>query len=208
MNFFYRFKLILFFIISITYIGCGSSKEISKHEKYDKESSEEKNLSRSKQEQLGMMILEQARIEQQNPMYSKEKDSTILYWLNNALILLNNHTKCNIYALNTIYKAGFKCPDVNVITHDLMDTLRFNEFIPYISGNDPDEIIKGDLIVWHGHVIIFDKLVKLSNRIFAQAWWAGTRQADNGENIINNVIYGKYPLEGYYIVRRPVISSR
>ena len=60
------------------------------------------------------------------------------------------------------------------------------------------------MIVWNGHVIIFDYLIKTKEKIYAQAWWAGTRQKDNNVNVINNVKYGKYQLKGYYIVRRPI----
>jgi hypothetical protein len=40
--------------------------------------------------------------------------------------------------------------------------------------------------------------------LYAQAWWSGTSQEDNNDNVINNVKYGKYPLKGNYIVRRPI----
>ncbi len=178
--------------------SCTSSKET-------KEEEETKNKTETiTEETQGAAIMDVARTEQMNPMYSKSQDSTYLYWLNNKLILLDGQTKCNIYAINTLFKAGFKTPDVNVLTRDLMDTSRFNDILPVVGISDPDAATKGDLIVWNGHVIIFDHIVKIKNDTYAQAWWAGTRQADNGENIVNNVVYGKYKLSGYYLVRRPV----
>jgi hypothetical protein len=204
---FRKFKFIVIYLFILSAYGCGSSGEISRHKELsEEESGLKRKISESVKEQeiLGGIILDQAKIEQQNEMYSKNKDTTYLYWLDNALLILNNQSKCNIYALNTLFKAGFKCPDVNVVTHDLMDTTRFNEYIPYIKTKSPEDIVRGDLVIWYGHVIIFDRLVTVSNKNYAQAWWAGTRQLDNGENIFNNVIFGKYPLEGYYVVRRPV----
>ena len=154
----------------------------------------------------GSMILSQARIEQMNGMYSPSQDSTYLYWLGNKLILLYNSTKCNVFALNTLQKSGFKTPKVNALCRDLYDTTRFNEVFPYVTINDLSEIKKGDLVIWSGHVILFDYLhaPNKQKRIYAQAWWAGTSQADNGSNIMNNVIYGKYELKGNFVVRRPV----
>lgn len=149
-------------------------------------------------------IIEAAKAEQQNTMYSKSQDSTYLYWLNNKLILLDGQTKCNIYALNCLYRAGFRTPDVNALSRDLADTSKFTDILPIVGISEPDSAKKGDLIAWTGHVIIFDELVKIKNDIYARAWWAGTRQADNGENIINNVVYGKYKLSGFYVIRRPV----
>lgn len=150
------------------------------------------------------LIMSIAMLERENPMYSRHHDSTYLYWLDSQLIILKNRTKCNIYAINVLHRAGFKTPNVNVLTHDLMDVSRFNDIFPVIRINDYDEIMKGDLVVWHGHVIIFESLRILNNKHFANAWWAGTRQKDNGDNIKNNVIFGRYPLEGNFIVRRPL----
>lgn len=178
--------------------GCSSSKET-------REDEETKNKTETiTEEQSGALIIEAAKAEQMNQMYSKSQDSTYLYWLNNKLILLNGQTKCNIYAINTLFKAGFKTPDVNVLTRDLMDTSRFNDILPVVGISDSEPARKGDLIVWNGHVIIFDHIVMIKTDTYAQAWWAGTRQSDNGENIVNNVVYGKYKLSGYYLIRRPV----
>jgi hypothetical protein len=55
-------------------------------------------------------------------MYSISEDTAFLYWLDNQIITLNNSTKCNIFALNVLYKAGFKCPEINTLTYDLRDT--------------------------------------------------------------------------------------
>ncbi|MGH2574919.1 MAG: hypothetical protein ACRDFC_04375, partial [Ignavibacteria bacterium] len=156
------------------------------------------------EEAHGALIINTAKDEQQNEMYSKSQDSTYLYWLNNKLILLNVQSKCNIFAINTLFKAGFKTPKDNVLTKDLIDTSKFKDIIPIVGISDPESAKKGDLIAWNGHVIIFDYLVKIKEDLYAQAWWAGTRQKDNGDNVINNVVYGKYKLSGYYIVRRPV----
>ena len=188
-----RFKIIyLLLFISSLLTGCTSSK-------YEKE----EEIVIEPVEGQGALIIQTAVEEQQNEMYSPKKDSVYLYWLDNQLLVIKNTTKCNIYALNTLYKAGFKTPTVNALTRDLMDKTRFTDVLPIVNISDPEEIIKGDLVVWYGHVIIFDYLVKKKNKLYAQAWWAGTSQEDNNDNIINNVKYGKYPLKGNYIVRRP-----
>lgn len=176
--------------------GCSASK----YEEKEKEAEIEVKPG----EEQGLLIMKTAKEEQKNEMYSPKEDSTYLYWLDNQLIILYNTTKCNIFVLNTLYKAGFKCPDVNTLTKDLMDETRFTDIFPVVDISSPDEIMKGDLIVWYGHVIIFDYLVKTKNKTYAQAWWSGTSQEDNDDNIVNNVKYGKYPLKGNYIVRRPI----
>lgn len=150
------------------------------------------------------VIFSTAFEEQKNPMYAKDADTIFLYWLNNRILELGYQSRCNIFALNTLHKAGFKCPDVNTLTRDMMDTTRFNNIFAYIRVDTISQIRKGDLLVWNGHVIIFEKLVKSREKYFAQAIWAGTSKDDDGKTIINNVIYGKYPLEGYFIIRRPV----
>ncbi|MBM4158499.1 MAG: hypothetical protein FJ216_06935 [Ignavibacteria bacterium] len=186
---------ILIFSILLT-TGCTSSHKKGDSEINDENFSEE--LSKN-----GKIIIETAKEEQNNPMYSPEVDTTILYWLENKIIILENATKCNIYALNTLYKAGFMCPKDNTLTRDLMDTVKYNEIFPVIKIEKYSDIKKGDLIVWNGHVIIFDSLIIIKNVIYAMAYWAGTRQEDNKENIINNVSHGKYKLEGNFIIRRP-----
>lgn len=198
---YFRITIVSLIAAALTFSACSPSKE----------SSEEKEETETKtepvyEEQAGSLIISAAEAEQQNPMYAKSQDSTYLYWLDNKLILLNGQTKCNIYALNTLFKAGFKTPDVNVLTRDLMDENKFKDIFPIVGISEPELARKGDLIAWNGHVIIFEHLVKVKNDTYAQAWWAGTRRADNGENIINNVCYGKYKLSGHYLIRRPVIK--
>jgi len=194
------------FVISIAisgfiyFTGCSSSKTTETEETTETTETTEQKY----EEAEGTMIMNAAKEERQNEMYSKSVDSTYLYWLNNKLLLLKNHTKCNIYALNTLFKAGFKTPKVNALTKDLVDTAKFTDILPIIGISDPELAKKGDLIVWNGHVIIFEKLTKIKSDYYALAWWAGTSKADNGENVINNVIYGKYKLSGYYVIRRPV----
>lgn len=205
MKFFYLFSLAITFFIS----ACSASNNRSdKSEEKNKSGSIEDNESYSA---VWNKINKTAQEEQLNPMYSRSEDTALLYWLDNQIIALNNSTKCNIFALNVLYKAGFKCPDINTLTYDLMDTSRFKDIFPLIIfENEIDlrnKIRPGDLIIWNGHVIIFESLEKINERLYAVAWWAGTRQEDNGENTVNNVIHGRYPLEGYFIVRRPVASG-
>ncbi len=155
-------------------------------------------------EAAGAAIINIAKDEQQNEMYSPSISDTYLYWLDNREIKLNHATKCNIFALNVLFKAGFKTPTVNALTRDLIDTSKFSDILPIVGISDPEAAAKGDLIVFNGHVIIFESLVKIKKDMYALAWWAGTHQADNGDNIMNNVCYGKYKLNGYFVVRRPV----
>ncbi len=192
-------KLFLLILISLPLLflsACSSSKST--------EEEKPEPVEETFDESAGSLIISTAKDEQQKEMYDSKKDSTYLYWLNNKLILLNNQTKCNIFALNVLYKGGFKTPKQNVLTKDLVDTSKFKDILPVVGIKEPDAAKKGDLIVWNGHIIIFESLTKIKNDIYALAWWAGTRQKDNGENIINNVCYGKYKLNGYYVVRRPV----
>ena len=203
MKFFYLSCLAITFIIS----ACSASNDRSdKSDENNKSGSIENTESYSS---VYNKINKTAEEEQLNPMYSISEDTAFLYWLDNQIITLNNSTKCNIFALNVLYKAGFKCPEINTLTYDLMDTSRFKDIFPLINfENESDlrnKIRQGDLIIWNGHVIIFESIEKINERLYAVAWWAGTRQEDNGENIINNVIHGKYPLDGYFIVRRPVL---
>lgn len=153
----------------------------------------------------GGKIMNIAATEQNREMYSPKKDTTYLYWLNNQLSLLRGSTKCNIFALNVLYKSGHKTPKTNALCRDLVDTTRFKDILPVVGVKDISDARKGDLIVWKHHVIIFEKLSqKIKNDMYVAAWWAGTSQKDNGDNIRNNVIYGKYKLNGNFIVRRPV----
>ena len=197
----YTFFVSLVLSCFLYFTGCSSSKSTESEETSETTETTEPDAS------AGALIIKTAQDEQQNEMYSKTKDSTYLYWLNNKLILLKNQTKCNIFALNTLFKAGFKTPTVNALSRDLADTSKFSEILPVIGISDPGLAKKGDLIAWNGHVIIFDELTKIKNDYYANAWWAGTSQADNGDNVINNVIYGKYKLTGHYIIRRPIKKS-
>ncbi len=194
----YRFLLILFLISGVIALsGCSGSGNTDTEE-------ENTNTETTYEEANGALITSTAEEEQQNDMYTKGSGKTYLYWLDNQEVHLRNMTKCNIYALNVLYKAGFKTPKTNALTHDLVDTSKFSDIFPVVGISDPESAKKGDLIVWNGHVIIFDYLVQLKKDMYAMAWWAGTGQKDNGDNIINNVCHGKYKLNGYFIVRRPV----
>lgn len=197
----------IFFLILFAAVLAGCTSSTSPDEETENRNNEtNENTYISYSEENGSRILAQAQIEQQNRMYSPNVDSTYLYWLGNKLILLYNTTKCNVYALNTLQKSGFKTPSVNALCRDLFDTTRFNEIFPYVPITDNSDIRKGDLVIWKGHVILFDYLFppNKQNRIFAKAWWAGTSKPDDGETVINNVIYGKYELKGNFIVRRPI----
>src|SRR3990172_2426119 len=184
-------KYILVFLIFtfLVYLsGCSSSK-----------TNEEENTQTTEIEETeGGAIISAAQAEQENEMYSPKIDDTYLYWLDNQLIKLKGSTKCNIYALNVLYKSGYKTPTENTLTRDLVDTDKFTDILPVIGIQTTENAKKDDLIVWNGHVIIMESLTKIKNDLYAVAWWAGTRQKDNGDNIKNNVCYGKYKLNGYY----------
>jgi hypothetical protein len=196
----------LFFVFLLS--GCIATKDNRQRDgKNNDEENNEINLNENKDLSDGDLIFKVAKIEQNKEMYSPDVDSTYLYWLKDKVIVLKNHSKCNIFALNTLFNAGFKCPKQNARTVDLKNESLFTDILPVIDINSLDDIRKGDLIVWNGHVIIFEKLVKIKNDDYALAIWAGTRRPDNGKTIINNVSYGKYPLKGNFIVRRPVRNS-
>ncbi|MCI0714739.1 MAG: hypothetical protein L0Y77_00245 [Chlorobi bacterium] len=196
--------LLLFLFVLVVYLmGCFPASRTEKDES-ESETTEENTEITDVEEADGVKILNIAETEQANEMYSPEKDSAYLYWLNNKLILLNGSTKCNIFALNVLFKSGFKTPTTNALTRDLVDTEKFTDIFPVVAIKDATKAKKGDLIVWNGHVIIFESLTKIKSDLYAMAWWAGTQQSDNGDNIKNNVCYGKYKLIGYYVVRRPV----
>lgn len=199
------FRLIFLITVTVVLSSCSSSTEYEEVP-IEKTETNENNPEVIYSEENGHRILTQAQIEQQNKMYHPDVDSTYLYWLGNKLILLYNTTKCNVYALNTLQKSGFKTPKVNALCRDLFDTTRFNDIFPYVPITDLSEIRKGDLVIWKGHVIIFDYLLppNKQNRVFAKAWWAGTSKQDDGETVINNVIYAKYELKGNFVVRRPL----
>ncbi len=152
----------------------------------------------------GDLIFKYAFKEQKKRMYAKNSEYIYLYWLNNKKLYLKGKTKCNIFVINTLYRAGFLCPEQNARTADLMNERLFRDIFPVVNVSRPSQLKKGDLIVWNGHVIIYDTIAVVNKDLYAKAIWAGTRKKDNGKNIINNVIYGKYPLSGNFIVRRPI----
>lgn len=197
----------LFYLSPLTLIiilnGCSGSGEYS--EEKDEHNDDTKlsgSVSELEIERKGNLILNIAREEQKNEMYSSANDSTYLYWINNPMF--GTFSKCNIFAMNVLYKAGCKCPYENVTTYDLMDTSRFNDILPVIKMNEDVKIFKGDLLIWNGHVIIFESYVYESNNEYVLAWWGGSRQINNGVDIINDVAHGRYPLAEGYIVRRPL----
>ncbi|MDQ3020284.1 MAG: hypothetical protein M3R36_06910 [Bacteroidota bacterium] len=183
--------------------GCSSSSD-SDEEEYEAEIKSEVHHKNEAESIQAEKILKIAKEEQENEMYSPDFDSTYLYWLDDELIVLNGSTKCNIFALNVLYKSGFKTPDENALSRDLFDKTKFVNIFPVIEINDVSQAKKGDIIVWYNHVIVFESVIEIGNELYALAWWAGTSHEDNGENINNNVCYGKYKLNGEYVVRRPV----
>ncbi|HEY3251009.1 MAG TPA: hypothetical protein VGK25_07810 [Ignavibacteria bacterium] len=193
-------------LVILAYIeGCFPASSNNEEEEEKKEENTEVT---EINESESSSIINAAKAEQENRMYRPSQDSTYLYWLNNKLILLNGSTKCNIFALNVLFRSGFKTPKTNALSRDLFDTDKFTDILPVVGINDIDNVKKGDLVVWNGHVIILESLTKIKDDLYAIAWWAGTRQKDNGENIKNNVCYGKYRLNGNFVVRRPVKSEK
>jgi hypothetical protein len=180
--------LIIFLNLTLIMSGCSSSNGT----KYENESNPEK-----------AEIISAAKIEQENEMYSTKSDSVYLYWLEYPITGLKNISKCNIFALNCLFKAGYECPGKYTLTHDLMDIDKYNDVFPVIEISSPENISVGDLVVWDGHVIIFESLVLIKDDYYAKGIWGGSKKEDDGKNIKNNVAYGKYKLEGNYIVRRP-----
>jgi hypothetical protein len=203
------FYLFLLIFTAAYFYGCFPA---SRTEDDDKESAEQKNQQDEADnnditelnEAGHALIIRTAAAEQNKKMYSPSVDSTYLYWLNNQLVLLNGSTKCNIFALNVLHKSGFKTPKTNALCRDLYDTSKFSDIFPVVNVNEISGIALGDLIIWKGHVIIFEKIIDSKKDTYVQAWWAGTRQKDNGDNIKNNVIYGKYKISGNFVVRRPI----
>ena len=201
----------LIFSLSIYLTGCfPASRTEEDTEETTETTTEDKKVEEKDKEVTdvsdasGAKIMRIAASEQNIEWYSPSVDSTYLYWLNNQLIVLNGSTKCNIFALNVLYKSGFKTPKVNALCRDLVDKDKFTDILPIVGVKDISSAKNGDRIVWKGHVIIFEELVQTKKDVYVKAWWAGTRQKDNGDNIRNNVIYGKYKISGDYVVRRPV----
>lgn len=184
-------------IAALSVSGCSSSEKKSREE-FESDTKEIEEVSGSN------AIFETAKLEQLNSMYSVDSDTTFLYWLDNMPAELSGFTKCNVFALNVLELAGYNTPDENCRTSDMFDTSLYKDVFPVAGFNQIDVAEPGDLIVWNGHVIIFEKIVSAGGDEYALGWWAGTRQEDNGNNIQNNVCYGKYKLESEYVVRRPV----
>jgi hypothetical protein len=156
----------------------------------------------------GDLIFKYAFKEQRKSMYAKNSDYVYLYWLNNKKLSLKGYTKCNIFVINTLFRAGFFCPKENARTTDLRNERLFKDELPIANVSRPDDLEKGDLIIWNGHVIIYDTISMVNRDVYAKAIWAGTRKQDDGKSIFNNVIYGKYPLSGNFIVRRPIRKKK
>lgn len=209
-------KILILFLLPIFFLsGCIAPPNKNLPEKEDIEIDDELglpdsigNISFLKEEDSklrnGDLILKYAFKEQRKPMYAKNSEYVYLYWLKNKKLSLKGRTKCNIFAINTLFRAGFLCPKQNARTSDLVNESLFNDVLPVVDVSKPSQLEKGDLIIWNGHVIIHDTVTTVNKDIYAKAIWAGTRKKDNGKNIINNVIYGKYPLSGSFIVRRPI----
>jgi hypothetical protein len=201
--------LLLVFLLGIYFSGCFPASRTEDDDKETTETTEEKEKEKEKEvtdvdEAGSASIMKIAKAEREKEMYSPKKDTTYLYWLNNRLAMLKGSTKCNIYALNVLHKSGHKTPSENALSRDLYNTDNFKDILPVVGIKDISKIKKGDLIVWTGHVIIFESMIKTKKDTYCNAWWAGTSQKDNGDNIKNNVIYGKYKISGNYVVRRPV----
>src|SRR4030095_4137075 len=191
-------------LVILAYIsGCFPASKNEEEETKKEEKQENTEVTELKETEVSS-IINAAKAEQENEMYMPSRDSTYLYWLNNKLIILNGSTKCNVYALNVLYRSGFKTPRTNALSRDLYDTDKFTDILPVVGINDIENAKKGDLVIWNGHVIIYESLAKIQNDLYAIAWWAGTRQKDNGENIKNNECYGKYMLIANFVVMRPV----
>ncbi|MCX6157444.1 MAG: hypothetical protein WCK13_03665 [Ignavibacteriota bacterium] len=190
--------------------GCVASPRHPKNEKNENERdtvginvNDDDQDSDSDNSEGSNLIIKTALSEMENEMYSITADTTFLYWLKNKPIILRNTTKCNIFALNTLFKAGYKTPKTNALARDLYNDDLFKDIIPVVKIKSIEEILKGDLVVWKGHVIIFESLAYIKDDPYAKGLWAGTSKKDNGTTVKNNVMHGKYPLKGEFVVRRP-----
>lgn len=199
-------------VLAVTFIlaGCVASPRHPKYEKREKDTvsvntnddNDDQDFD-SENSEGSNLIIKTALSEMENEMYSITADTTFLYWLRNKPIILRNTTKCNIFALNTLYKAGYKTPKTNALSRDLYNDDLFQDIIPIVKIKSIEEILKGDLVVWKSHVIIFESLTYIKDDPYAKGLWAGTSKKDNGTTVKNNVMHGKYPLKGNFIVRRP-----
>lgn len=196
-----KYSLIVIFALALFLSGCIPAQRNQNDDDDETEISE--NEINENDESDGNQIIKTALREQKNEMYSPDADTTYLYWLKNKPVKLRKTTKCNIFALNTLYKAGFKTPKTNALSRDLYNESLFQDILPVVSLNSLEDIRKGDLVVWKYHVIIFESLVYLKKDPYAKGIWAGTSKKDNGKTVMNNVMHGNYPLKGDFIVRRP-----
>jgi uncharacterized protein YcfL len=211
-NGFFKYLSLIFLVLMFLLNGCMAPPHKNVPEENDEEdviltdSSRNISILTAEDSKLrnGDIIFKYAFKEQQKSMYAKNSEYVYLYWLKNKKLSLKGHTKCNIFAINTLYKAGFLTPDQNARTVDLMNEKLFSDVFPVTNVSKPSQLKKGDLIIWNGHVIIYDTIAVVNKDLYAKAIWSGTRKRDNGNNVINNVIYGKYPLSGNFIVRRPI----
>lgn len=185
-------------IITVIVTGCTSSNKDS-----DIDTSDTVSILKKANVVEKYDIISTALNERENKMYSPFEDTTYLYWLNNYPLIIKNTSKCNIFALNTLHKAGYKTPKENALSRDLFNDDLFQDIIPIVTITSLNDIITGDLLIWKTHVIIFESLVYVKNKPYAFGIWAGTSQKDNGKTVINNVNYSKYPLKGDFKVRRP-----
>ncbi|MDD5361570.1 MAG: hypothetical protein PHN88_05530 [Ignavibacteria bacterium] len=200
-----KYSPVLFLLTALIISGCIASPRHPRYENNDNRDTVSINDYENIEPGLndGDLIIKTALKEQKNEMYSPDADTTYLYWLKYKPIYLRKSTKCNIFALNTLYKAGFKTPKTNALSRDLYNESLFTDLIPVVRFRSLEDIQRGDLVIWKSHVIIFEKLVYLDDDPYAKAIWAGTTKKDNGKNVMNNVMYGNYPLKGNFIVRRP-----
>ncbi|HWQ81960.1 MAG TPA: hypothetical protein VN514_06805 [Ignavibacteria bacterium] len=197
------FIILISLTVSLILTGCIASPRHPKYEDDDESDTVSVSEYENESEENGNLIIKTALIERKNEMYSPDADTTYLYWLRNKPVLLRKTTKCNIFALNTLYKAGFKTPKTNALSRDLYNESLFEDIIPVVRLKSLEDIRKGDLVVWKYHVIIFESLVYIKDDPYAKAIWAGTSKRDDGKKVMNNVMRGNYPLKGSYIVRRP-----
>jgi len=198
---------LIFLVLSLILAGCVASPRHPRNEDDNRDTVSIRDNEDEDDNESGLsdgdLIIKTALKEQKKEMYSPDADTTYLYWLKNKPVLLRKTTKCNIFALNTLFRAGFKTPKTNALSKDLYNESLFTDLIPIVRFGSLDDIQRGDLVIWKTHVIIFEKLVYLNDDPYAKGIWAGTSKKDNGKNILNNVMYGNYPLKGSFVVRRP-----
>lgn len=191
-----QYRVIIFTIFAIIFYSCSASEK--------KDNDDQRLQNYQNKDNYGEIIIKTALEEQNQPFYSPIVDTTYLYWLNNRIAILKNSSKCNIFLLNVLYKAGCKTPSINLLAKDLFEDSLYNDLFPIVDIADYKDIKRGDFLITQKHVIIFDSLTVKNGTFYAKAIWAGTKQHDNGDNIKNNVIYGLYPLDERFKVRRPI----